>query len=114
MIEENADGEIHALDERFAYILIKVTVEWQKNKLCTLDYYKRILSKKYAEYLINFNKEAVLKILIDYIMFSPTYETHTFIYLPSYYFSCIADFSSIALKFPRAEKDNLTNETNND
>lgn len=104
------DSEIHALSKDYAYIMTKINVEnFEDSTKLTDEQYN--FAEKYIDYLIAYDKEKIRNILLKRVM--PNIngcvvdEDCTFIYRPP----CNADKSSkigtLALKFKRAEKDNL-------
>jgi len=112
MVIEIFDGEIHVLSEEYAYILdfLKSSHTIDEMQIS----HEKILefSKKYAEYLLLFNKEKVMKILVNYIMpnhFGSTYdEDYEFIMRKPQMISSSAKYGTIAMKFKRATNDNIT------
>ncbi len=117
-MEYNFDGKIHAISKDYAAILKKTHVDVQltiMDGLSSLSELVKDYSHQYAEYLYEFNKEKVIKILEEKIselgINGCTFdEDYSFIYRPPHSIDPISQYGSIALKFKRAEKDNLDDE----
>lgn len=111
MEETIADGQIHPLSDKYAYILRffpenPIIAE----NLSQIAQLQLEFTSKYAQYLLNFDHQTVLRILIQHLLPScmgETGENHQFIYRPAHMISMLAQNSSLALKFRRADQDNL-------
>jgi hypothetical protein len=109
MNEENADGEIHALDNNWAYALTLFEPD-NNYDIQQIHEHQTSLAIKYADYLLEFDPQFVMSILLDYIMPSRlgiTDEKHQFIYRHPHQISMLAQKASIAIKFERSKSDNL-------
>ncbi len=111
MQETIADGQIHALSEKYAYILRFFPENpLMAENLSQISHLQLEFISKYAQYLLNFDQQTVLRILIKHLLSSPlgqTDENHQFIYRPAHMISILAQNSSLALKFRRVDQDNL-------
>jgi len=117
-MEYNFDGKIHAINKDYASILKKTDVDVKSNVMDGLSSLSELVkdySHQYAEYLYEFNKEKVIKILEEKIsefgINGCTFdEDYQFIYRPPWAVGALLKDGSFALKFKRAEKDNLDDE----
>lgn len=110
-MEYQIDGEIHALSNDWAYLIKKIK-EFNINIDHTeIQEAQREFYKKYAEYIYNFNKEKAIEMILEKLttcnLLGYTPDDHQFIYRPPEVMDCLAQFGTIALKFRRAQKDNL-------
>lgn len=100
------DGEPHALDKNWAYILKKIHEE-----KIDLKEEMRELYKKYAQYLVDCDKEKAVEYLMKVFQheldFDRSAEDTSFIYRPPYMSGVLAQFATLALKFKRAKEDTL-------
>ena len=111
------DGEIHPLSKDFAYILTYV----EELKMDANDpTFSKLIEEyacKYAEYIYRNEKEKTIKmirenILRNFMSFN-TPEDYQLIYRSPQQIKELAIRGTLALKFKRAEKDNLDNESKN-
>ncbi len=104
------DGETHVLNENFGYIALKLD---EDEKLS--DYVNKELIK-YANYLYENDKDKVMEFIMEklcsQVFIGSTPEDYQLIFRPSYLIGVLAQFSTLCLKFKRAEIDNL--EINNE
>lgn len=115
MDEPNFDGKIHAISKDYAAILNKTDIDIKQiifDQLTPLSHHIKDFSNQYAEYLYQFNKEKVIKILEEKIydlgLNGCTFdEDYQFIYRPPWVADVLYQFGTIAIKFKRSEKDNL-------
>jgi len=101
------DGELHALSKEYGYalkfFLDKNSPSDNAEKMTDIQFE---FTKKYADYLMEFNKGKVIKILMQHLMQGYD-EDFQFIFRPAYIVSSLAQNASFALKFKRSENDNL-------
>lgn len=107
MTEYILDGEIRSISKYYAAAIIKVNeikLDENNQKFHSI---RNGLYEKYAQYLYSFNKEKVHEIIMDYLnSFSfNTPEDFSLIYRPS--LEKYKEDGTLAIKFKRAEKDNL-------
>lgn len=102
------DGELHALNSKWAYILKKYeddTYDFNMNSEC-LDLYR-----KYAEYLYACDKEKVIeylmKIFQHHLTFKETTPGTQLVFRPPQSLGPLAQFATLALKFERSKNDTL-------
>jgi hypothetical protein len=106
------DGKIHALSEKYAYILKNIDQSmtlidddsvWNETKE---DFFKQ-----YCEYIYSFDKEKCLKFLFEHLCYRPLHnlpQEMQFIYTPSYLVDVLgSNYGALALKFERSKNDNL-------
>lgn len=102
------DGEPHILSESYGYIANKV-----HDKDCCSDVHKHIEKqiRKYCEYLYENNKEKTIDYLMQVLMRQvdccSTDEDFKIIFRPAYLSGCLSLYGTVAIKFKRAENDNL-------
>jgi hypothetical protein len=101
------DGEPHALDKDFAYMLKRVEDTSRENvHEITLSFLN-----KYAEYLYQNDKETVIEYLMNafqgMLAFDKMPPETSLTYRPPHLVSAIAQFGTIAFKFPRSNEDTL-------
>ncbi len=109
MNEFNPDGEIHPISEDFAYCgkILKEDVKLDENdrSLCKTqnDFFN-----KYAEYLYEFDKENIIK-LVKHNLYNKMFHTDEFqiIYRPYWMVGILAQNAHMLLKFKRLKNDNL-------
>ena len=101
------DGEIHALSKEYGYALKFFLDNYsiQENYQIIAEI-QRDFTQKYADYLMEFNKEKVMKVLMEHLIKGYD-EDFKFIFRPAYIVNNIGDKATFSLKFKRAEKDNL-------
>ena len=107
-MEENiADGELHALSRDYGYALKFFLEEPDIYDNCrTMTELRDSFAKKYVDYLYQFDKEKVLRILMEYFILSYN-EDIQFISKPAYLVSALCQNASFAMKFKRSQNDNL-------
>ena len=102
------DGEPHALSKDYGYIANIIHGEVDTSKLSEYSYEQLI---KYCEYIYLNDKENVIGYLIsmfkDKVFIGSTDKNLQLIFRPPHMASCLAQFATLALKFKRAEEDNL-------
>jgi len=110
------DGEAHALSKDYGYIAKIIHEEAFEN---TLTEYVNEQLVKYCDYIYANDKEKVIKYLFEVfkgqVVSGSTDENFKLIYRPphivssmaQHMVSSLAEFSTLAWKFKRAEKDNL-------
>lgn len=110
-LEYNFDEEIHAISKDFAAILGKFPIELDETQRLIAVQAKQVeYIRKYAKYLMEFDKEKCFDILSHYLMpncMGYTEETHSFIYRPPWIVGSLSQFATLSLKFKRSENDNL-------
>ena len=97
-----ADGEIHPLDESFAYILEEGNFDED-----AIYKMKDRFFKKYAEYLLKTDYENTLDLLVWALSNLYVGEEVKFIHRPPMYCDPLVQNSSYAMKFKRKPDDNL-------
>lgn len=101
------DGEIHIIDEKYAYMTERIDKSLDEEHL-----YKKMdnFIFKYAEYLYENDKDKVMNYLIKSLTqevgLSCTPEDYKIIFKP-YINDRLNQFATLTLKFIRAVKDNL-------
>lgn len=101
------DGEAHALSKDYGYIANRIHEISDESKLS--EYVNEQLVK-YCDYLYANDKEKVCSYLIDifkYQVYHGSTDELQLIFRPPHMVSCLSQFATLALKFKRAEKDNL-------
>jgi hypothetical protein len=102
------DGEPHALNSEYGYLIKRINEPFEHEKL---DGYVSIQLKKFAEYLYHFDKNKVIEYLIEILKSQIFHEgsskDYEIIYRPAHMVGCLAEFSTLALKFKRSKNDNL-------
>jgi hypothetical protein len=107
MEEYIPDGELHAISKDYAYALKYFLDKNSVEKNCeNMTELQLDFAKKYAEYLLEFNKEKVMSILMEKMM-QGWDEDLQFIFRPAYIVSSLTQNASFAMKFKRALNDNL-------
>lgn len=111
MNDFNPDGEIHTISEDYAYCgkVIREEVKLNNNE-STISKTQNEFFNKYAEYLYKFEKEEVIKIIMD-DLYSKMFhsENFQFVYRPPWMSSMLAQYATFILKFKRSKNDNLDN-----
>ena len=101
------DSEIHELSKDYAYISKKINVENFED--CADEMYD--FAEKYIDYLLEYDKQKIKKILLRRIMPNvngcTVDEDCTFIYRPACHLDKLSQIGTLSLKFRRAKKDNL-------
>lgn len=102
------DGNIHALNEKLAYIIEVLPNDLKPHEVKE----KHIeMMQKYAHYLYENDKDSVIewlmKIFESNISIGAPIERVTSIYRPASMNDALAQNATMAIKFTRAEKDNL-------
>ncbi|CAB4132286.1 hypothetical protein UFOVP256_15 [uncultured Caudovirales phage] len=102
------DGEAHALSKDYGYIAKRIHEVADESKLS--EYVDEQLVK-FCDYLYENDKEKVCSYLMgifkSQVFHGSTDENFQLIFRPPHMVSCLAQFATLALKFKRAEKDNL-------
>lgn len=104
------DGEPHALNEEFAYILEKVdpNKEGFNIKEECIKFYR-----KYSEYLLTNDKEKVIELMMrvfeHHLTFDEEVPDTSWTYRPPYLCGPVELYGTFALKFKRAPEDTLVN-----
>ena len=106
------DGECHAISEEYAYIAS--TVQHEGNNCVELETLQSKIDQhlaKYAEYLVNQDKQKAIGLLTDVfraqVMRDCTPEYYKLIHRPPWMVCAFAQYGTLALKFKRSENDNL-------
>lgn len=106
----NFDGECHSISESedFGYIASKINPGSDLESLQT-EIEKKLY--KYAEYLVNFDKEKAASLLTDIfrsqVMCGCTPDDYQIIHRPPWIASALAQYGTLILKFKRAQEDTL-------
>jgi hypothetical protein len=104
------DGEAHALSKDYGYIAKRIYEVMDESSLS--EYVDEQLLK-YCDYLYTNDKENVIKYLFqvfkEQVFYCSTDENYKLIFRPPHMVSALSQFATLALKFKRAEKDNLEN-----
>jgi hypothetical protein len=95
------DGEPHALDKEYGYIITRIYEKETDQE--NLQDQIHIHVKKFAEYLYQNDKERTIECLLDGL----SYNDYEVIYRPAHIVSVLAQFSTLAIKFKRSKNDNL-------
>ena len=105
-MNEIADGKIHKIDDKLAYILLKIPVYVDEN--LDLNEYKEKMMIEYVNYLLEFDKDLCICIIVSALN-RKFFENQQFefIFREPNISSMINEFATLALKFPRALKDDL-------
>lgn len=105
-MKTSADGKIHKIDDKWAYILLKIPVYVNEN--LDLNEYKEKMMIEYVNYLLEFDKDLCICIIVSSLnrKFFENQQIE-FIFKEPSISSMIDEFATLALKFPRAIKDNL-------
>lgn len=104
------DGQPHALSHDWGYIIIKFDCFISESDLQgkALQLYR-----KYAEYLYDFDKEAVIdyltRILKEEDASINSYDDFNLIYRPPIFSDVLAQSGTLAIKFRRLKEDTLGN-----
>lgn len=101
------DGEPHALNSEYGYIIKRIHEPFEHEKL---NDYVIIHLKKFAEYLYANDKERTIQCLLN----GWSYEDYEVIYRPAHIVSALAQFSTLAIKFKRSKNDNLDEKSDKD
>jgi hypothetical protein len=108
------DGELHALSDDYGYalklFLEDPSIHENSSRMTEL---RDDFAKKYADYLYQFDKEKVIRILMEYLVLSYN-EDIQFIFRPAYMVSSLAQNASFAMKFKRSQNDNLGEKSDKD
>lgn len=108
------DGKCHALSKKYGYVAKKLLRE-SDQKIDMHDIEELLL--QYAEYLYENDKKRVIEYLLrifrTQVKHQSTDDNYQVIYRPYWIASFLAQFSTLSLKFERAEKDNLVAEDDN-
>ncbi len=106
------DGECHAISDDYGYIAARVIPG--ENCCDELKLLQKATDKqlaKYAEYLVNQDKEKAIDLLTDLfrsqVMTRCTPEDYQLIHRPPWIVSALAQYGTLVLKFKRSKKDNL-------
>ena len=107
-MNEIADGKIHKIDDKWAYILLKISPYTNNDELEIL---KEQMLMQYSDYLLKFDSIDAMCYILCALKNNVMCELkHEFIFREPHISSMICGFSTLALKFPRALKDNLGEE----
>jgi hypothetical protein len=102
------DGEIHPIDNKWSYILSKTNYEYSILHEDTLTDLNEKFLQKYKEYLSLYDKDKLEKLRDSFTdLGGVTPDDYEFVYRPPMAWDPISLFGTFALKFRRAEKDNL-------
>ena len=100
------DGDIHALSKDWAYICCETDAEVLNIFESPLSELREKFWKKYSEYLSLYDKMRFDIFFDDFLNLNS--DDHHFIYRPAHYTGPLSTKGTFALKFRRAEKDNLS------
>lgn len=102
------DGEVHAISQDYGYICNRIFEKLDKETLS--DYVNQQLIK-FIDYLYINDKEKIVDYLINIFNYQVIHnikdENYDVIFRPEIMSNSLAQFSTLALKFKRAENDNL-------
>lgn len=106
------DGECHPISPEYGYIAsLVIPKETCCDELKELQAQTEKHLTKYAEYLVNQNKEKAIDLLTDLfrsqVMCGCTPEDYQLIHRPPWIVSALAQYGTLVLKFKRSKKDNL-------
>jgi len=108
MDKYNFDGEPHALNSEYGYIIKRIYEEEVDHD--SLHDQIQIHLKKFAEYLYANDKERTVQCMLN----GWSYEDYEVIYRPAHIVSALAQFSTLAIKFKRSKNDNLDEKSDKD
>jgi hypothetical protein len=108
MEEHIFDGKPHALNSVFGYLTLKID---ESSTFLQIEELKTLLIKEYIKYLLKFDEEKCLDIILRHFCFNYDHSDFTVIHRPAWISSALSQYATISLKFKRVRnQDGLENE----